>query len=155
MNPLREVFGWKPLQTESVPFLVLVELMLVIDSVLLRVFGQKYSVVVVSWIEVNVLLFLLLATLSCPTQTVGEWIFEATPAGETASIACPPHQNGSISRVCKEDGTWDTPSENCSMVFIPFQTFHAIFIIISYYVLFMSRYNQMPYTIHYHFVWNV
>ena len=50
----------------------------------------------------------------CPEEDAGGYHWNATDAGQTATLACAEGYSGSLSRVCSAEGEWSEVSGECS-----------------------------------------
>lgn len=51
---------------------------------------------------------------TCPSEQLESLTWPATPAGQTATVACPAGQSGQKSRRCGETGVWEAVTGECS-----------------------------------------
>lgn len=58
--------------------------------------------------------FVSSVVVSCPSEQLESLTWPETPAGQTATVACPAGQSGQKSRRCGETGVWETVTGECS-----------------------------------------
>ena len=55
----------------------------------------------------------LLPEAGLVAETVGDFAWPETPAGETVTADCPAGSEGTVTRVCGEDSVWGAPISDC------------------------------------------